>query len=487
MPGISISSLVEAGVVKIASGGPAEKAEAQTPSKSGKEAKKLTALRTNLFAGHPGKSATAPPVDSDLPKTRMRMQFNVLDIQPYEFNPRKAENPDYEDIYQSIRSSGLRNTFNITKRPGDSHFITHDGGNTRLSILKRLLEEEGEKWQYVFADYVPWTSESAVLCGHLIENTTRGDMAFWDTAASILLLREEIGKELGRKVSYREFRELLGSKGLHLSNRRKSLDLMLFSALNLSGLPEKVRYAIDERSIASLHSTLENSWTGSAGLEECLRQACAEYAIEAYDLNHLCQLTLDIGQRLGFVIPADVIAESGHNDSIPSVAMSGAEFFAPPAAVGEGARNAEEVSEASVPAVDDVGVSVAQSAPDPAKLTFIDQDVIPAKQVLPSGPQARMAEMIGIVSDIYPGLLRPRSGTLAGFEVCDPCPAGKEPVWKLLRTAQALINNDELTFSPLDFAEYMRWAVTQPLKSVDEVHWLLSAIVDYWPVRSPYE
>jgi hypothetical protein len=41
-------------------------------------------------------------------------------------------NTKFNEIKASIRASGLRNPFTVTRRPGESHFVVEAGGNTRL-------------------------------------------------------------------------------------------------------------------------------------------------------------------------------------------------------------------------------------------------------------------------------------------------------------------------------------------------------------------
>ena len=85
------------------------------------------------------KQAKAANDESDM------MLLDVRSIKSYERNPRHSENPEYDRIKVSIRANGLDQPLVITQRPGTTDYIVHSGGNTRLLILKELLEETGEE------------------------------------------------------------------------------------------------------------------------------------------------------------------------------------------------------------------------------------------------------------------------------------------------------------------------------------------------------
>ena len=60
--------------------------------------------------------------------------LDVARITPYEHNPRRAANAEYDRIKASIRVDGLGQPLVITQRPGASDYVVHAGGNTRLRI-----------------------------------------------------------------------------------------------------------------------------------------------------------------------------------------------------------------------------------------------------------------------------------------------------------------------------------------------------------------
>ena len=63
------------------------------------------------------------------------MVVDVAEIDFYDRNPRRAENPELQNIKNGIRASkGLDWVLNITRRPGAEHYTLSAGGNTTLSF-----------------------------------------------------------------------------------------------------------------------------------------------------------------------------------------------------------------------------------------------------------------------------------------------------------------------------------------------------------------
>ncbi|MCK5667441.1 MAG: hypothetical protein KAI15_00030, partial [Gammaproteobacteria bacterium] len=175
-------------------------------------------VKSLLLEGHFGLSTNESLPLTD-PLSTTQLVLKLQDIKPYDKNPRREQNPAYEEIKASIRSKKqLNNNFNVTRRPGDDLFMVESGGNTRLSILKELYRETAdEAFNTVHCLFVPWKSESTILTAHLIENEMRGDMMLIDKAYAVQELKREFEKEKGKEVSDREFTRLAGSSGYKIS------------------------------------------------------------------------------------------------------------------------------------------------------------------------------------------------------------------------------------------------------------------------------
>lgn len=153
-------------------------------------------------------------------------------LRPYEHNPRKTRNPNFEIIKESIRRRGLDHKPNITQRPGEPYYIIADGGNTRIQALKELFTEtQDQHFWSIECLYKPWKGDSAdsveaeldLLIGHLIENDTRADLSFIEKALGIQQAKEYYEKRLNKSLSARELSEELEKDGyiIHQTNVSK--------------------------------------------------------------------------------------------------------------------------------------------------------------------------------------------------------------------------------------------------------------------------
>ena len=192
----------------------------------------------SLHVGNPGNNARDLPEQAD-PTHECQIILSVEDIRPYEHNPRRIHNARFNDIKASIRASGLRNPFTVTRRPGDSHFVVEAGGNTRLLAIRQLWAETREpRFHKLAVLFRPWRSESHVLTAHLIENDQRGDMSFWDKASGVVALKARLEAEQGTTFSLRQLDEAMKALGLAINTA--TLAHFLFAAERLTTLGEVV-------------------------------------------------------------------------------------------------------------------------------------------------------------------------------------------------------------------------------------------------------
>jgi len=173
-------------------------------------------IQAMLNEGHFGAERELPEAD---PVTVTQLLVEVDRIQPYDHNPRRERNPQYDAIKESIRAQGgLNNPLTITRRPGDACYLVESGGNSRLQVLKELWEEtKDERFYKIHCLFRPWVSEAHVLTAHLIENDTRGDLIFIDKALAVQELRRIIESESGQALSLRKLAEALQARGYGLT------------------------------------------------------------------------------------------------------------------------------------------------------------------------------------------------------------------------------------------------------------------------------
>ena len=123
---------------------------------------------------------------------------NIEEIDFSPLNPRHSRGEHYENTKASIRNVGLQNMLVITKRPGDERYTLYYGGNTRLAILKELVDEyraagkheEAVRLQMQQCRYTPYTSDLDILIKHMSENEDRSGMTLIDKARAVHRIRE---------------------------------------------------------------------------------------------------------------------------------------------------------------------------------------------------------------------------------------------------------------------------------------------------------
>lgn len=139
-------------------------------------------------------------------------------IRVYARNPRRALNPEYDRIKQSIRERGLEQPLIVADSADGSGYVVSAGGNTRLTILKELRAEAGDdRFATVECVVRPWESEASVLMAHLRENDLRGALSFIDRAHAIVELQKLLEAQEGKRLSQRQLAARLTESGYAVS------------------------------------------------------------------------------------------------------------------------------------------------------------------------------------------------------------------------------------------------------------------------------
>ncbi len=151
----------------------------------------------------------------DAPTPERYRQLGVDEVDVYENNPRTTEHAEYENIKAAFLTSGIDTVMlQVTRRPGSDRYVLAFGANTRLRIIKDLWAETGDRrFEAVRCIEVPWGGEIWLQTNHLIENTNRNDMCFWDTAKAFVDLHARMEAELGVQLPHKEFLEQCKSRG----------------------------------------------------------------------------------------------------------------------------------------------------------------------------------------------------------------------------------------------------------------------------------
>ncbi len=239
----------------------------------------------------------------DTPSHGMLMSLPISEIDFFDKNPRRLHDvSSYAAIKESIRSSGIQQPVHVTQRPGESKYVLAQGGNTRLKILRELLEETGDnRFRMMPCIYIPYSDETTLQVAHLVENELRAEMCFWDKACKYAEIRDIFQDESdSEKLSLRELEVMFSDKGLTVSH--KTLGLFFFASDNLQELQDyafKLSHAKVEE-IKRLHSTLY-AISKSIQLDDSfkylwsdvLEQWHNQYSATELDVHELCQFVLD--------------------------------------------------------------------------------------------------------------------------------------------------------------------------------------------------
>ncbi|MNZ11317.1 hypothetical protein D3C78_281800 [compost metagenome] len=209
------------------------------------------AITEKLWPDRPAGTAPlqSPTLSDPLCDTPMRVTLEQL--RPYEHNPRLIRNPQYEEIKASIRTRGLDQAPPITRRPGESHFIIRNGGNTRLAILNELWQEtRDERFFRIHCLFRPWADETTALLGHMAENDLHSPLTFIERALSVAKIKTLFQHD-GEELSQSELARRLTAGGYPISQPHISRMLDTLEHL-LPGLPQTLYAGLGKPQIQRL-------------------------------------------------------------------------------------------------------------------------------------------------------------------------------------------------------------------------------------------
>jgi len=209
--------------------------------------------------------------------------LKVDEIDSYDKNPRRAQNPQFEAIKQSILSNGINQPLVVTRRPSSSRFMIYKGGNTRLAALRELYAETKQRqFNVVQCSFQPWSGfESDAILGHLQENQMRKSLCFLDRAYGVKIALDYLKKEAGRSLSLRECLPLMVRKGYPIT--LSTLSIMTYA---VSAIEPHLNYEL-AMTMARRH------FQHLRRLENCYGSLCEELDIPKSDQQTLFHRTLE--------------------------------------------------------------------------------------------------------------------------------------------------------------------------------------------------
>jgi hypothetical protein len=145
----------------------------------------------------------------------------VSRIHHYARNPRRQPNPEYARIKASIQAEGLDQPLVLSQKPGESEYVLHSGGNTRLKNPQRAV---GGNW----GGAVPLGGlcrqklghRNPMCCLHTFAKTNYAEACLlsikpWAVFEAKALLEQELTVD---SLSQRQVEQLFKERGFGLSH-----------------------------------------------------------------------------------------------------------------------------------------------------------------------------------------------------------------------------------------------------------------------------
>ncbi|WP_434701851.1 ParB family protein [Pseudomonas sp. D1-36] len=283
------------------------------------------------------------------PLTDTPMLVTLEQLRPYEHNPRFIRNPLYDDLKASIRERGLDQPPPITRRPGETHFIIRNGGNTRLAILGELWQEtRDERFFRIHCLFRPWTDEISALLGHLAESDLHGQLTFIERAQAVAKLKTMLESD-DATLSQRELAQRLAAGGYPISQSHISRMLDTLEHL-LPAIPQTLYAGLGKPKIErliGLRRQAERTWnrypTDAIAFPEFWLDTLEQFDAdpESFDLEQIQDellermsrlvgqsyrmLALELGDTHRVIQTPGVIVTPPQNNLLPSVDEPAAE------------------------------------------------------------------------------------------------------------------------------------------------------------------
>ena len=149
----------------------------------------------------------------DLPKEEI-IYLSPDDIDLFIDDVRVSVNEKYEEMKESIQSTGIDTPIPIAKYPKTGRWMVVAGGNTRLAIAKEL------ELKYVPCRKFAWTNESDALLKHLKENDLRNGYTFYERCLGATKIINNL-KNNSSEMLFKQFIEYMSASGYPITSARK--------------------------------------------------------------------------------------------------------------------------------------------------------------------------------------------------------------------------------------------------------------------------
>lgn len=221
----------------------------------------------------------------------------VEHIQYFEGNPRLGKNPKYDLIKESIKSVGVTQVVQVTKRPNDDFYVISAGGNTRLSIVKELYQEALDsndeellnRFSTLDVKFTPYTDEITLVSQHYQENDLKAVSSFIDNSIAyskaVLLIEEDRKALMGesyKPFSNQQMVDHLSSDQVGMKVRRQLLPVYLFAVEVMDYFPLAFQAGMGRHAVEKIREAQNRftAWIEAKGLSDLKDELLKSYYAE---------------------------------------------------------------------------------------------------------------------------------------------------------------------------------------------------------------
>ena len=157
--------------------------------------KKLTSRITSVLGSARSEAGAS---SSPAAAGALYLKLSPAEVDLFPGNPRLLENQNYAQLRESILQRGLEITPTVALDPKTGRYTIYKGGNTRLKIMKELVEAGHPEFAQIEFRVVEWVSLVDAQVAHLIENGVRDDLTFIERSRLVLDAKAELDDEQGK-------------------------------------------------------------------------------------------------------------------------------------------------------------------------------------------------------------------------------------------------------------------------------------------------
>lgn len=204
------------------------------------------------------------------------------ELQPLPYASQELKKEDFEDLYESIKEEGLKQSFVVARPPDSEDYVLIAGGNSRLEVVQRLhVESRGSRFNEVPCVVITWPGISTAKLSHLITNDVLHNASFIERAKAIMnFIDSNSDLPVNRTTSDRGVSKFFKDHGYPLY--RTTYAAMKYAVDHLEKyLPLSLAASLstlDVKHIQKLENNLKNSWIATGKPESEFTQVFAEVA-----------------------------------------------------------------------------------------------------------------------------------------------------------------------------------------------------------------